>query len=597
MASSDATLEKPAMERRLAALMAADVVGYSARMAAAEAATLQSLADLRAMLEQRVEEGGGRLFAVAGDGFLVEFASPVAAVRAAFEIQRDLAARRRRDPATLELRIGLHLADVIVRGADLLGDGVNVASRIEGVAAPGSVTVSQQVFDQVKRAAYLTFENLGEHRLKNIPDPLRLYRVVGEQDAHSYISGAPDAPARMTDVPLPPLDRPSIVVLPFANMSGDPEQDYFADGLSEDLITDLARFKGLFVVSRNASFVYRGRDIDPRRVGREVGVRYCLEGSVRKLGDRVRITAQLVDTGSGEHLWADRFDSALQDLFDLQDEITAHIVATIVGRVEARDAAVARRKRPGDLDAYDCLLRGLEYHRLGGVTREDAEQAVAWFERAIEKDPQFGRAHAWRACAIANRAAWRGINWWEDEADCIGIAEGALELDENEAEVHRIMGAVNLEFRNYAQAEQHFLRAIELNPNHAYILARTAELYNMLNEPAKAMEMLDRSKRLDPFLPDYCREGEAVSLYLLKRYTDVLEVNARFRRLTRRAAAYGSAAAVHVGSGEETAIAVEALLRLDPQFRIRAFLKFEPYRDARHAKRLTDDLTAAGLPA
>jgi adenylate cyclase len=590
-------MERPAKARRLAALMAADVVGYSARVAAAEAATLQSLADLRVVLERRVEEGDGRLFAVAGDGFLVEFASPVAAVRAAFEIQRDLAARRRRDPATLELRIGLHLADVVVRGDDLLGDGVNVAARIEGVAAPGSVTVSQQIFDQVKRAAYLTFENLGEHRLKNISDPLRLYRVVGEQDAHSYISGAPAAPARVADVPAPAPDKPSIVVLPFGNMSGDPEQDYFADGLSEDLITDLARFKGLFVVSRNASFVYRGRDIDPRRVGREVGVRYCLEGSVRKLGDRVRITAQLVDTGSGEHVWADRFDTALQDLFDLQDEITARIVATIVGRVEARDAAVARRKRPGDLDAYDCLLRGLEYHRLGGVTREDAEHAVAWFERAIEKDPQFGRAHAWRACAIASRAEWRGINWWEDEADCIGIAERALQLDENEAEVHRIMGSISLEFRNYAKAEQHFLRAIELNPNHAYLVARTAELYNMLNEPAKALEMLDRSKRLDPFLPDYCREGEVVSQYLLKRYAQVLEVKARFRRLTRRAAAYAAAAAVHLESGAETKTAAEDLLRLDPQFRIGAFLKFEPYRDARCAERLSADLRAAGLPA
>jgi TolB-like protein/class 3 adenylate cyclase/Tfp pilus assembly protein PilF len=584
------------MERRLVALMAADVVDYSARMAAAEAATLAGLADLQIVLERRVAENGGRLFAAAGDGFLVEFASPVAAVRAAFEIQRDLSARRRREPETLELRIGVHLADVVVRGDNLLGDGVNVASRIEGVAMPGSVTVSQQIFDQVKRAALLTFENLGEHRLKNIPEPVRLYRVVGEQGAHSYISGTFDVTARTTDMPVPPLDRPSIVVLPFANMSGDPEQDYFADGLSEDLITDLARFRGLFVVSRNASFVYRGRDVDPRRAGREMGVRYCLEGSVRKLGDRVRITAQLVDAGGGDHVWADRFDAALHDLFGLQDEITARIVATIVGRVEARDAAVTRRKRPADLDAYDCLLRGLEYHRLGGVTREDAEQAVAWFERAIAKDSRFGRAHAWRACAIANRAQWRGINWWDDEADCIGIAERALELDENDAEVHRIMGEINLEFRNYARAEHHFLRAIELNPNHVYIVARTAQLYNMLGEPAKAMAMLDRAKSLDPFLPDYCREGEAVSHYLLERYAYVLEVNALFRRLSRRAAAYGAAAAVHGARAVETQNAAEELLRLDPQFRVGAFLKFEPYKDARCAERLGTDLRAAGLP-
>jgi adenylate cyclase len=395
---------------------------------------------------------------------------------------------------------------------------------------------------------------------------------------------------------VPPLDRPSIVVLPFANISGDPEQDYFADGLSEDLITDLARFKGLFVVSRNASFVYRGRDVDPRRAGREMGVRYCLEGSVRKLGDRVRITAQLVDAGSGDNVWADRFDAALDDLFGLQDEITARIVATIVGRVEARDAAVTRRKRPADLDAYDCLLRGLEYHRLGGVTSEDAEQAVAWFERAIAKDPQFGRAHAWRACAIANRAQWRGINWWDDEADCISIAERGLELDENDADVHRIMGEVNLEFRAYAKAEHHFLRAIELNPNHAYVVARAAELYNMLGEPAKAMAMLDRAKRLDPFLPDYCREGEAIAHYLLDRHACVLEVTALVRRLTRRAAAYRAAAAVHLTTAFDAQNAKEGLLRLDPQFRVGAFLKFEPYKDARCAERLGTDLRAAGLP-
>jgi tetratricopeptide (TPR) repeat protein len=328
-----------------------------------------------------------------------------------------------------------------------------------------------------------------------------------------------------------------------------------------------------------------------------MGVRYCLEGSVRKLGDRIRITAQLIDSGSGEHVWADRFDAALQDLFGLQDEITARIVATIVGRVEAWDAAVAQRKRPDDLDAYDCLLRGLEYHRLGGVTREDAEQAVAWFERAIEKDPRFGRAHAWRACAIANRCAWYGTNWWDDEADCIRIAERALELDENEAEVHRIMGSISLEFRNYAKAEQHFLRGIELNPNNAFIVARTAELYNMLSEPAKAMAMLDRAKRLDPFLPDYCREAAAVSHYLLEQYAEVLEVNALIRRLTRRAAAYGAAAAARLASAGEAQNAADELLRLDPQFRIAAFLKFEPYKDARRVERLSADLSAAGLPA
>jgi len=584
------------MERRLSALMAADVVGYSARMAAGESATLARLSALRSVLERRVEEGGGRLFAAAGDGFLVDFASPVAAVRAAFEIQRDLAAHRRHEPDALELRVGVHLADVVVRGDDLLGDGVNVATRIEAAAAPGSVTVSQQMFDQVKRTAALTFENLGDHELKGIPEPLRLYRVAGEQGHHTYVSGAPDAAA--TDAPAPSADRPSIVVLPLVNMSGDPEQNYFADGLTEDLITDLARFRRLFVVSRNASFTYRGRDVDPRQVGRELAVRYCLEGSVRKLGQRVRITAQLIDTGGGEHVWAERFDAALDDLFDLQDDLAARIVAAIVGQVEDHDTAAARRKRPADLDAYDCLLRGLEYHRLGGVTYEDADEAVRWFERAVEKDPQFGRAHAWRVCAIATRAHWRGIEWWQDEADPKAILHRALELEENDAEVHRMVGEMTLGDRNYAKSEYHFLRALELTPNHAFTVARTARLYDMLGDPTRAMAMLDRAKRLDPLLPDYCREHEAATLYLMERYADVAHANSLLRRLTRRAAAYGAAAAVHVEDPNGIQRAADDLLRIDPAFRTGSFVATsEPYQDPRHAERLSADLIAAGLAA
>ncbi len=581
------------MDRRLAAIMAADVVGYSRLMGAQEEATLRRLEELRSLVDSRVAGGAGRVFSHAGDGFLAEFASPVAAVRAAFEIQRDLGQMNRAGSAPLELRIGVHLADVVVQGDDLLGDGVNIAARIEGAAAPGSVTLSQAIFDQVKRTASLTFEDLGEHNLKNISEPLRLYRVAGEQAIHSYGIASPESAADREGPP-PPADKPSIAVLPFANMSGDREQDYFADGFSEDLITELARFKALFVVSRNASFAYRGRDVDLRQVGRELGVAHCLEGSVRKMGGRVRITAQLIDAASGEHLWADRSDCKLEEIFDVQDELASHIVATIADLVEANASAAARRKRPTDLDAYDCLLHGLEHHRLGGVTREYADKAVEWFDRAIEKDPGYGRAHAWRACAMAGQGEWAdNMDWWDD---CIASAERGLELDGNEGEVHRIMGAIHLVNRNFDKADYHFQRGIELNPNHAYIIAKTASLYNYLGNGEKSLELLARAQRLDPFLPDYCREETAVAYYLLGRYLEALAANAELHRLTRRAAVYGVASSVHC-EDKDTGGAVEELLRIDPAFQVKTFARGEPFKDREYRNGLIADLTAAGLPA
>ncbi|MEE8188167.1 MAG: adenylate/guanylate cyclase domain-containing protein [Kiloniellales bacterium] len=580
------------MDRRLTAILAADVVGYSRLMGAQEEATLRRLDELQKIVQSRVAGAAGRVFSLAGDGLLAEFASPVAAVRTAFDIQRDLGQLNRGGSEPLELRIGVHLADVVVKGDDLLGDGVNIAARIEGAAAPGTVTISQAIFDQVKRTANLIFEDLGEHDLKNISEPLRLYRVAGEQPIHSYGSSPQDG-TPISEGPPAPTDKPSIAVLPFVNMSGDREQDYFTDGFSEDLITELARFKALFVVSRNASFAYRGRDVDLRQVGRDLGVAHCLEGSVRKIGSRVRITAQLIDAVSGEHLWADRFDCKLEELFDVQDELASHIVATIADLVEANAGAAARRKRPADLDAYDCLLHGLEYHRLGGVTREHADKAVEWFDRAIEKDSDYGRAHAWRACAIATQGDWAdNIDWFDD---CIASAQRGLELDANEGEVHRIMGSINLFQRKFDKAAYHFQRGIELNPNHAYIIAKTAELHNYLGDGEKSLELLARAQRLDPFLPDYCREETAVAYYILERYAEALAANAELARLSRRAAVYGVASTTHCDD-RDTGAAVQELLRIDPGFQIAAFVRDEPFKDRGYRERLIADLATADLP-
>lgn len=582
------------MERRLAALMAGDVVGYSAQMGAAEADTLAHLARVREVVRERVEEKTGRIFSQAGDGFLAEFSSPVLAVRAGFDIQRDLASLRRHDSRVLDLRIGIHLADVVVDGDNLLGDGVNIAARVEGQAPPGSVALTQPVFDQVKRVAQLTFEEIGEVALKNISEPFRLYRVVDELENHSYITGTLAVPeAEQSDGP-EAQDSNSIAVLPFANMSNDPEQDYLADGMSEDLITGLAKFKDLFVVSRNASFAYRDRNVDPRSVGRELGVTYCLEGSVRKLGPRIRITGQLISTRSGEHVWADRQDCSLDDLFDVQDEIVGSIVSTVVGRMELDAATTARRKKPKDMAAYDCLMRGLEHHRLGGVTQTQAEEAVAWFDRAVEKDPEYGRAHAWRACSLATLWEWTGDQMHFN--GCLAASKRGLELDDNDAEGHRIAGSICLYMHEFDRAAYHFQRALELNPNHAYIVGRTGELHVFLGEGEKALEMQRRAKKLDPFLPEYCRELEAVANYVLERYQETTAVVTQLPRLTRRAAAYNVAATVHLGGAEDIARAVEALLRIDPAFAIAKFLAGEFYKDAAYKDRLVADLTKAGLP-
>ncbi|WP_428687084.1 adenylate/guanylate cyclase domain-containing protein [Roseibium sp.] len=580
------------MLRRLSTIMAADVVGYSAKMGQSEAETLHQLSDLAELIERHVSRGGGRIFARAADGFLAEFQSPVSSVQAAYQIQRDLKTSTGNQANGLELRIGIHLADVVIDGDNLLGDGVNIAARIEGIAEPGSVFVSQAVFEQVKRTAQLSFEDLGERWLKNISEPVRVLRVAGELGNHSYVSGNPDS---VTPKDVQEIDPYSIAVLPFANFSDDPEQEYFSDGFTEDLITDLARFREILVVSRNASFAYKGRNIDIRKVGRELGVAYCLEGSVRKMGPRIRITGQLIDTRSGDHIWAEKYDCTIDDLFDVQDDLTAAIVAKVAARLERQVHAAAKKKKPADMLAYDCLLRGLEYHRLGGVTQESAERALEWFDKAVAKDPQFAKAYAWKSCATATLAReWTRENVLDEALD---LARHAVELDDQEPECHRILGSINLYLRDYAKAEYHFRRALELNPNHAFVVGRIGELYNFLGDGRKALDYQKRAVELDPLLPSYCRELEAAAHYVLGDYQETAKVVNQLPRASRRAAAYRAAALAHVGDAPELEAAVRELKAVDPNFTIEAFLSAESYKDPEIPARLREDLNRAGLPA
>ena len=558
-----------------------------------EPGTVARVGAVSDLLGRLVAKAGGRVFSRAGDGFLAEFNSPVAAVQTANDLQNALATPQAQADIGVSLRIGVHTADVIAEGDDLLGDGVNIAARLESAAEPGRVYLSAPVFDYVKRTAGLRFDNLGGLSLKNISEPVKAYRVAGDLGVHSCQS------ANDLETTASPSGRErkprSIVVLPLRNQSADPDQEYFADGITEDIITELSRFGEIFTISRNASLRLKGAELDTGEVGRRLGVRYVLEGGVRKLGSRVWINCYLSDSVSGDQVWSDKHDFNVEDIFDVQDELVSKIVASVAGRIERETLEGAQRKRPADLEAYDCLLRGLEYHRLGGITRENAELALSWFDRALELDPGFGRAYAWRACSLATVAEWTGKDVWDE---LVQLGRKALELDDTDAEVHRIAGSLALYERNYDRSKYHFQRAIEMNPHHPFLVARMGEVWNFMGDGAEALKCLRRAQELDPFLPVYCRELEAVAHFVLEDYAECYRCVEGFNRASRRAAAYQLAAAVRLGDPDKIEKARARLLRRDAGFDPAVFVTSEFHSDRDVSRALREDLSkglAAGL--
>jgi adenylate cyclase len=580
-------------QRRLAAVLAADVAGYTRLMRMDEQGTINTWWSYRHdIVDPIIKEFSGRIVKLTGDGFLAEFISATNAVLAAYAIQKSIEPRVKDipDEKRMRFRMGVNLGDIYWDDEDIYGDDVNIAARLEGLADPGSILISQAVFDNVKRVAQLTFENQGEQVLKNISEPVQAYRVVGELGNHSCMSGDPEVISSNQQKIVNPN---SIAVLPFAVFGDDSEQEYFADGFTDDLITELARFTGLFVTSRNTSFALKGQNLDLREVGKQLGVAYCLEGSVRKMGERIRITCQLINAHTGDHVWAEKYDCKLTDLFEVQDELAKSIVSTVAGRMERETLVSAKKKRPADMYAYECLLRGLENHRLGGVTQESAEQALHWFNMATEKDPEYGRAYAWRACAIATLSEWTGDDW-KDEATALG--RRGLELDENDAECHRIMGSLSLYNRDFDKAEYHFQRVLDLNPNNAYLVGRMGELYNFLGDGEKALEYQNHARRLDPLLPTYCRELEAAAHYVLGNYRDIVSVVSQLLHKSKRSLAYLVAALSHLDDEMALKKAVEELLISNPNFSIGNFLETEFYKDEDIPRQLVIDLKKAGLP-
>jgi adenylate cyclase len=474
------------VERRLAAILAGDVAGYSRLMGADEEGTLLRLnAHRREFLEPKIAEHRGRIVKRTGDGVLIEFASAVDAARCAIEIQRGMAERNTPVPQDdrIELRIGIHVGDVIIEDGDIFGEGVNIAARLEGIAQPGGICISEDAYRQVRDKLDANFQDAGEHELRNIARPVRIYQL--QQSGRAM-----EAPA----LALP--NKPSIAVLPFQNMSGDSEQDYFCDGVVEDIITGLSRIKWLFVIARNSSFTYKGRAVDVKQVGRELGVRYVLEGSVRKAGNRVRITCQLIEAHTGAHLWAERYDRPLDDIFALQDEVTLAVVGAIEPSLRAAEIDRVKRKRPENLDAYDLLLRAISADM---SMPEGVAKALPFLERALGLQPSYARAHG--HLAVCHHTLYlRGGLREENRRAAIEHAHAAITNGQDDSTALTLAGfVIGMDEHDRAAASQAFETALALSPSSAFTYLIGSVVFGWGGHAERAIEWAERALRLSPF--------------------------------------------------------------------------------------------------
>jgi TolB-like protein len=579
--------------RKLAAILAADVAGYSRLTGIDEEGTLKRLRKLRReLINPTVALHRGRIVKTTGDGILIEFPSIVDAVRCALDVQRGMDGRNADVPAEqrIEFSFGINLGDVVVEGDDLLGDGVNVAARLEGIAEPGGICISEAAYQQVRDKVDVRFQDAGEQQLKNIARPVRVYRV--------RLGDAPASPRPALALP----DKPSIAVLPFQNMSGDPEQEYFADGIVEEIITALSRFRQLFVIARNSSFTYKGRAVDVKLVGRELGVRYVLEGSVRKSANRVRITGQLVDAQTGAHLWADRFEGGLEDIFDLQDNVTVSVVGAISPKLEQAEIERAKHKPTENLDAYDYYLRGLAsfYHF---TSREAVDEALRLFSKAIELDRGFSSAYGVAAWCYSQRKA----SGWSDDRDreateIAKLARYALDYGHDDPVALSYSGwALAYSVRDLDAGIGCIDRALMLNPNLAAAWFASGWLRVWLGKQDMAIEHFARAMRLNPLDPLMrgMRVGTAHAHFFAGRYEEALSWAGMALRESpdfHPALRIGAASNALAGHAVEANNAVARLTHLDPMLRVSNLRDaLGPYRPE-DLVRYEEGLRKAGLP-
>jgi adenylate cyclase len=488
------------MDRRLAAVLAGDIAGYSLLMGRDEEGTLARLKVLRkTIVDPGIAAHRGRIVKTTGDGMLVEFASAVDATRAAVELQRAMA-ERACDTAPelrIEFRIGIHVGDIIIDDNDIFGDGVNIAARLEGIAKPGGVCISDDTHRQIRGKVDVAFDDIGEQSLKNIAEPMRAWHmrpVGGSRAASTSTSEA----ARPRELALP--DKPSIVVLPFDNMSAEPGQEFLADGIVEAITAALSCIKSFFVIARSSAFTYKGRATDARAIGKELGVAYLLEGSVQKVGNRLRIIVQLIETEGGAHVWSSRYDGTVDEFFDLQDRITQQIAGALQPSIRLAEIERSRRRRPQDLGSYDYTMRSMPH--VWALEKEESARALELLERALAVDPEYPLALALTGWCHAQRSVY---NWAEDIADsqakARALAEQAAALSGDDPLVLAILGAVHTFVRNYGTARVLLERALVLDPNCAWAWSRLAWIENYADQPAKAIENFERAIRLSPIDP------------------------------------------------------------------------------------------------
>ncbi len=577
------------IERKLTTILAADVVSFSRMMGEDEVGTLAALKSCRAIIEGSVQAHHGRIFGGAGDSVIVEFASPLDAMMCALEFQKLLSERNAHfaDRQPMQFRVGINIGDVIIDGGNLYGDGVNVAARLEALARPGGICLSSKVYGEVKRKLQVMFVDGGVQQLKNIDEPVSVYHVeAAESGVGAGTIGERRAAAS---------ERPSVIVLPFANMSADPEQGFFADGITEDIITALSRFPNLVVIARNSAFTYKDKAVNVAEVGRDLGVKYVVEGSVRKAGNRVRVTVQVVDAATAEHIWAERYDRELSDIFELQDELCRSIVAILPGRVESALGQQLTRKPPENMAAYELVLAAKIHHHK--FTKEDNAKALDLLQKAITLDPSFAPAHAWKACTLGQAMA-RGFTdtpdrLWEESLKAV---ETAYRIDPNDVEANRILCEVAMYNRDWEKAKLHQDRAYRLNPNDPRLVAQRGELMTWLGHAEEGIAMLETAVRLDPYDAHVRAHLLGRARLVLGRYEEALDA---FKRIVLpRAEHLADMAACYAALGKETEAktAVAAALRANPAFTVATYANRLRYTIATDQERHLGALRRAGVP-
>lgn len=539
------------MERKLSTIFASDVVGYSKMMGNNEEKTLEILGERREVIDRAITDYNGIIFGSAGDSVIAEFGSPVKAAECAVQIQGKMKTMNEDIPEDQQMifRIGINIGDVMVSKDNLFGDAVNVAARLESAAQPSGICVSKTVFDLINQKIRVSFEDAGKLDLKNIVEPIQAYFVIQKKGGVRF-NQYEDSP----QIKVEKAEQGSLAVMLFKNLSKDEDQAYFCEGFSEDLITVLSKYSKLLVVSGNASFTYRDKSKSPKEIGKELGVRYILEGSVRKLGQKVRIGAKLISADRENTIWSHNFDFTIDEMFDIQDELVETIVSTIVGHVDDEEVKQLVRVKPDNHTAYDLVLQGLEYHRKSNVTVENAKKAVEFFDQAIEVDPNCARAHAWRACSLSNYVGWRPDEYGEDWIDqCADSVIRSLEIDQNDHEAHRIMGAISLVRGDFELARHHQERAMELCPSDAYIMGKNAALLVYLGEPEKALEIVQHAMRINPFCPDDLFVDEGMCYFWLGKYSEAVNCFRKMKTPDRESIFYLTASLSKLGEGIKSA--------------------------------------------